>query len=190
MNILRWGLMRRLRRGNKLMLFPTFRCNLTCSYCSIGYLGKRAESTEIGLDDWKYLVRSFPIKLREIRISGGEPMLMPYYSELINWLLDQGLYVMVFTNLSVLKLDVNRSRRLIYMATYHKCSNVKKFQKNLKEYRKKYRVEVHQIGQEKIRGVSVGLECGLEYGYTCVGFMYDPAGNLHTGFMSLIGDTE
>lgn len=183
-----WGLGRRLKPGNKLMLFPTYRCNLNCDYCSLGYLGKRVESREISLEEWKYLINGFPIKLSTIRISGGEPMLMPYYSELVNWLLDRKLYVMVFTNLTILKTDVNPSRRLLYEATYHQSSNPALWKHNLELYRKKYRVNVQQIAEETIPNVRVGELCHIEYGYSCVGFMYSPSGELHTGFMSLLGD--
>lgn len=183
---MRWGLMRRLKRGNKLMLFLNYKCNLNCSYCSLGYIGKRVESTEIGLEEWKYIIRNFPIRLREIRISGGEPMLMPYYSELINWLLDRGLYVMVFTNLSVVKLDVKKTDRLIYAATYHKGMDKDKWSRNFSTYRKHYTINAHQIQDETIKGINVGERCYREYGDTCVGFMYNPAGKLSVGFIPML----
>jgi len=181
-----WGLGRRLHRGTKLMLFLNFNCNLKCEYCSLGYIGKRVESKTIELDDWKYLIESFPLKLREIRISGGEPMLMPYYAELINWLLDRGLYVMVFTNLTILNLDVKPSGRLIYSTTYHKGANAERWQRNLREYEKKYKVNAHQLEDKTIPTVNVSPECYAEYGSTCVGFMYNPAGKLFTGFIKML----
>jgi organic radical activating enzyme len=181
-----FGLTRRLKRGSKLMLFLTFKCTINCDYCSLGYFGKRVTSAEISLDDWKYLVESFPVKLREIRISGGEPMLMPYYSDLINWLLDRGLHVIVYTNLSVLKLDVHKSYRLIYIATYHKGLAKHKFIKNLSAYQKFYNVQTHQIDDETILNIKVGPLCYSEYAYTCAGFMYDPAGNLYRSFDELL----
>ena len=189
---MRWGLMRRLKRGNKLMLFLTYRCNLDCEYCSLRYIGPRVESTEIGLEDWKYIICNFPIRLREIRICGGEPLVMPYYSELVNWLIDRGLYVMVFTNLSVVKLDVIRSDQLIYDATFHKgggstaITSAITWERNLKTYRKYYRVNAHQIEDETIKGIKVGPKCYVEYGHTCVGFMYNPAGKLSAGFIKML----
>ena len=181
-----WGLMRRLHRGTKLMLFLNYKCNLNCDYCSLGYIGKRVESETIELDDWKYLVESFPLKLREIRISGGEPMLMPYYAELINWLLDRGFYVMVFTNLTVLNFDVKPNSRLIYSATYHKGAKYWIWKKHLEFYRKRYKVNAQQLEDETISGIKVSPVCDVEYGYTCVGFMYNPAGKLFTGFIKML----
>jgi len=81
----RYGLQRRLRRGDSLLLFLTFRCTLHCDYCALKYIdGKYPKSSEITLSDWKRIVKSFPRKIREVKITGGEPMIMPYFTELVN----------------------------------------------------------------------------------------------------------
>ena len=164
----RYGLQRRLRRGDSLLLFLTFRCTLHCDYCALKYIdGKYPKSSEITLSDWKRIVKSFPRKIREVKITGGEPMIMPYFTELVNWLVDEGYFVLVITNLSI-KRNIKISDRLLISATNHVSSKV--FHS---DYYKDYRVKVDVIGNTKEL-------CFREYGDTCTGFIYSPEGRLFT----------
>ena len=189
MKILRWGLMRRLRRGAEIMLNLTFRCTLSCDYCAEMFLsGKMPKSGEIELDDWKYIINNFPTRISTVRITGGEPTLVPYFVELINWLTNKGIYVMVFSNMSIYRDGIKPTRKLLIEATYHTQQNVERFLRNLKLYRKTIRVNVHQLDTETIKGIRVFPVRGVEYAYTCVGFIYNPEGKLYLSNIELLKD--
>lgn len=163
----RYGLRKRLVRGDSMLLFLTFRCTLKCDYCALKYIdGKYPESDEITLSEWKRIVKSFPRKIREVKITGGEPMLMPWFPEFVNWLIDEGYFVLVITNMT-LKKEIKESYRLIFIATNHEGS---KFQL---PYYRKHRVKVDKIGETKDL-------CFREYGSTCTGYIYSPEGRLFT----------
>jgi organic radical activating enzyme len=146
---------------------------------------------QLGVAEWKYLVKSFPRKLREVQLTGGEPLIVPFYSELVNWLLDEGYFVTVFSslwNLSGLDVEMSTERFLRYRisATYHRKMEVEKFKEHLKKYRAKYRVDVEEIETDEIKGSFIKSECRPEYGHTCVGFMYAPDGRIYHNFYELI----
>ena len=164
----RYGLRRRLVRGDSLLLFLTFRCTLNCDYCALKYIdGKYPQCSETTISHWKRIVKSFPRKIKEIKITGGEPMIMTYFDEFVNWLLDEGYFVLVITNLSI-KRNIKKSDRLLFSATHHESAKV--FHS---DYYKNYRVKIDKIGSTKDL-------CYREYGDTCEGFMYSPEGRLFT----------
>jgi len=172
---MRYGIRRRLTRAQSLLLFLTFRCTLKCSYCALKYIdGKYPVCDETTISHWKRIVKSFPRKIKEIKITGGEPMLMPYFSELVNWLLDEGYLVLVITNLTI-KRVIKKSDRLLIASTNHK---VGKFQ--LDFYNKEHRVKVDEIATQKLDCSNVKDLCYREYGDTCTGFIYSPEGRLFT----------
>ena len=171
---MRYGIAKRLRRGDSLLLFLTFRCTLQCEYCALKYIdGIYPTSKEIQISEWKRIVKSFPRRIREIKITGGEPMIMPYFSEFVNWLIDEGYFVIVFSNLTV-KKDIKKSNKLLIISTNHKVGNF-----NLPHY-KEHRVKVEQIEFAEGHADRVKDMCYREYGDTCTGFIYSPEGQLYT----------
>lgn len=180
--ILRYGIMRRFKRGDSMLLFLDFKCMLNCEYCALKYIdGKYPESNTMGLVDWIRKVRDFPRKIREVKITGGEPTMVKYFPELVKWLLDNGYYVLVLTNLGRYR-KIKSSRRLIFMATWHHDMPEKQFMNNLKKYRDDgHRVNVAEIGKER------DLQ-HREYGDTCTGFLYAPDGRLYTHVNELYED--
>jgi organic radical activating enzyme len=83
--------------------------------------GIKPSSKTITLDGWKEIINAFPIKIKEVFISGGEPTLISWLPDLCNWLLDKGYHVTVFTNLHIpiFLIRVKRSRRFQIYATFH-----------------------------------------------------------------------
>jgi len=145
---LRYGIMKRFKGGIKLCLVLTFKCNLKCPYCTVDIpIGERPDIKEKSIDEWKNFIKTFPLKIREFRITGGSPEMYPYFSELINWLLDQGYFVMVYTNLLHLnKLQqLRKTYRLFLGSTYHHCSSQKQFDKNYQILKQDYRITVEEI---------------------------------------------
>jgi len=132
--ILRYGLMKRLKRGVRVKIFPSFNCTLGCDYC-----GNKLENTlkpkdtenNYNLADWINLIDNFPIPVREVVISGGEPTEWPSLANLSNWILDSGRFLEIYTNLiNTNLLLVDKSRKFRILATKHKKHSVREFDKN------------------------------------------------------------
>ena len=131
--------------------------------------GRRPKSKESTLEDWKDYVRTFPKKLKQIVICGGEPTLVSYLADLVNWILDEGYHCYVLTNLYKPEAfdGIKNSYRFKIQATYHHCSSRVDF---LVAYRRlifeRYRVDVDEIddGLPKELDFSKLKPCyGIEY---------------------------
>jgi uncharacterized radical SAM superfamily Fe-S cluster-containing enzyme len=150
-----------LKRGITLSIFPTFKCNLDCDYCFMKMpSGKKPTCKESSLEDWKRYIIEFAKrkKTREIYISGGEPTLMPYLSDLTNWCLRQGYHVTIYSNLfkpeafEGIKLTWWNKHKFRIIATYHANNNKLSgfvFDLGYKVLRIFYNIIVEEVGNKK-----------------------------------------
>jgi len=158
--ILRYGLMKRFKRGVRISMALTFRCNLHCPYCVVdkptGATPKVKESTFEELTN--FIKNRFPYRIREIKLTGGSPELHKDFVKLANWILDEGYFLIVFTNL--MRPDILRqikpSRKLMFIASYHHAKEynfvsipVEKYTENYNMIKKDYRIIVEEIGDCK-----------------------------------------
>jgi organic radical activating enzyme len=124
------------KKGVTISCSLTFRCNLNCSYCTLGCSGKRVKSPESTLKEWKERIETFPIKIKEVYVTGGEPALIDWMPEFVNWLLDRGIFVTLYTNLSVKKTvneelglyrrllaNIQKSNRFQILSTFHNTAD-------------------------------------------------------------------
>jgi len=148
-DIFRYGLMKYFKRGITIDILLTWRCMLNCDYCATKTCtGEVPEARgEANLKELKYFVQTFTFKVREIKITGGSPELHPDFVEFINWLLDKGFYVQIFTNLLFYKelSQIKQSRRVMFNATYHHHCNKKLWFDNYNKLKKHYRILVEEI---------------------------------------------
>jgi organic radical activating enzyme len=141
-------------QGTNVTIFVTYRCNLLCSYCSLldPVPGKRPESKiELSPEEWVEKIRVFPVNVRDVYITGGEPTLYRGLEFLVNNLLGRGYRVLVFTNLrkSLPFEFCTPSRRFKIQATYHKCADPKEFDKNYQRLKSLgYRIEVDEFDKK------------------------------------------
>ena len=149
-----YGVLKRLRRGINLHIFLTFKCTLNCSYCANEfYQDSKPLSAILTPDEWMEKIESFPVKIREVTLTGGEPMLYPGFVTLCNKILDSGRFIKVITNLTRnTGLNVKSSYRIRYFATWHNISDLTCWVERLKEYRKKFRVDATELETSKIKG--------------------------------------
>ena len=122
----------KLSRGAALTLTLSSICTLHCSYCPL--MDGRKEYPrwdECDIDEWKEFITKFPEWVSYVLISGGEPTLIRWMPEFVNWLLDSGRKVCIFTNLAVPErfATIQRSSRLQIQATYHHADGVSRFEK-------------------------------------------------------------
>lgn len=187
-----------IRRGYRINLHLTYRCNLDCPYCSTKMpIGKWPPIKESTLEMWKDRVTRMSkiIKVREVYVAGGEPTIMPYFVELINWLIDQGFHVLVLTNLKLPDklLQIKRSYRFSIRATYHHADDKERF---LEAYNKIYpihRIDVDEIvfkrdGNKLIRVHETAFPFSHEKPYQGIeeffeNFVFFPNCELTLGFM-------
>ena len=82
----------------------TRNCNLRCYFC--GQWGKKgffsgAEGQEMTLDEWKKLaidIKETYTPLPHIMLWGGEPLVCPFFDELVKFLKEQGFVIGMITN--------------------------------------------------------------------------------------------
>ncbi len=94
--------------------FPiTKTCNFRCIYCGNGGEATASEKQNISLDFIKqYVSIAIELGINKIRITGGEPFLHPEIKEIIEWLGETGLYVLVNTNGSKIRNNMNWLKRI------------------------------------------------------------------------------
>ena len=192
----RFGILKRLKRGGRVHVMLTYACTLDCSYCmNRVYSGTRPTSDTIPAERWRGLIRGHHEKLREVVLSGGEPMLHPGFVELTRSLLADGLFVTVYTNLTLLDgLKLPESYRLHFVASFHRSYKIKKFLEHLAMYRNKFRVSVEEVGTKMVPGSNCKAQmpcadhsryfaetpCGWQESCVrCFMNYYSPDGSLH-----------
>jgi len=158
---LKWyGKTLKLKRGVTLQISLLYACNLFCEYCSLEMpTGKRPTAKQSTLQEWITYIKNFPTKVKEVYVSGGEPTLVKWLPELLEWLIKEGYHVTVFTNLYNSELlMIKPSYRYQIIASYHKPPDEKsnpelydselRFNEAYYKLKDKYRIEVDEIGSK------------------------------------------
>lgn len=151
--ILRYSILRKIIPGVKLSIVLSWKCSLKCSYCSQKLGGnKMPDDPELKtVGEWIDYIKNFPLKIKEIQLTGGEPSIYSGIVKLANGILKEGYLLTIYSNLTNTKLlNVNPSRRLRIKSTYHESYDQGKFKKNLGILRKIHRVDIDEIYQEII----------------------------------------
>lgn len=151
------------KRGVNITLFLSYKCNIYCSYCSLAQInGKFPVGKELTLEQWKeWFEKGFPVKIKEVYLSGGEPSLVPYIAELANYLIDKGYHVCLFSNLArVDRLEkIKKNYRFYIRSTFHHVDNAERFDKAYQKLIKTHPVIVDEFDYKEFP-YSV-----LKYGY-------------------------
>ena len=150
--IFKWYyLFKRFKRGGKLSLFLSMTCNLNCSYCSLNaHNGKHPPSyNELSLDEWKVrLLELFKVvRIKEVFVTGGEPTLRKDVSAIINFLLEQGKFVQLHTNLSN-PVCVKPNYRFYVYATLHNTMNFDRAMNTWDHYKDQKNKLIKQIDRD------------------------------------------
>lgn len=200
-HILRYGLLKRLKDGMRIKIRPTYRCTLDCAYCANRVIdGTRPVcKEEIRLADWQRIITHHPRKVREVVISGGEPMCYSEFVPLVDWLTSEGYFVTVFTNLTLTRgLQMKPSYKIRLAATCHRSCDLRQWKQHLLLYRNWFRVDVEEVDTRMIPGsiwkstlpcadhsrYFTETPCGRTGGMCqCIGDVYSPDGVLHASGM-------
>jgi hypothetical protein len=136
-------------RSINVKLFPTWRCNFDCHYCSRHFIEENYEhrkEIQITPSEWIDKIVKFPIPVDIVTITGGgEPFLYKGISELIYGLIKRKFCVRLFSNLSI-RRDLPSSKRLKITTTLHDPKFADKVWQNVEYYRsKKIDVELNKL---------------------------------------------
>jgi len=152
-NLLKYAKRKLFKRGVTVSLTLLYDCNLKCSYCSLkNETDKRPEgSAKHGAQYWINYINSFPVKVKEVFLTGGEPGLYKHIAELTNGLIKEGYFVTIFTNLTRIGsfMSIEDSPRLKFQATYHESMIAEIFDENYQRMNKYFRVDVDEIETNK-----------------------------------------
>ena len=109
-------------RGVRATIVTTTRCPLSCDYCPMYIYGMVKRYDESTFEEWKVWLDRFPYWVSHFYVSGGEPSLYKDIVPLVNYLIERGHHVTVFTNLwKIENFDgIKPHWRLLFQPTFHK----------------------------------------------------------------------
>jgi len=144
-----------LYKGITLVTILTTRCPLKCSYCPMALEGTKLKFDECSLEEWKNYITYFPEWMSYVIVSGGEPTLVPYLSEYLNFLTGRGHHVMVFTTLwrPEAFYGVKKTFKLVVVPTFHRTQDtIERFENARKKLDGIVRVLPCEFGNNEIDG--------------------------------------
>ena len=85
--------------GLQTLYFYSKTCNLRCRHCWIEPDFHRAGPGELALEEVRNLIlQGRELGLHSVKLLGGEPLLLPYFRELIDFLIGEGIKILIETN--------------------------------------------------------------------------------------------
>ncbi len=160
---MRYGINVRLKRGIRLYLNLTHRCNLDCSHCNWKLFNKGMPKVteEKTVYEWIDFLYDFPIRFREVFIVGGEPSLYKDIGTLVGWLLSQKKNVMIYSNMMNDRLlTLPKHSNLIVVGTNHLFAkdiyiNIDKFYRNFNNLkcRKQYKEIGYTVRNHELKDI-------------------------------------
>lgn len=116
-------------KGVRAAMITTTRCPLRCNYCPMYIYGDVKKYEESTFDEWRVWFERFPYWISQIYVSGGEPSLYKDIVPLVNWLVERGHHVIVFTILWKVENyeGIKPHWRLLFMPTLHQGDRVERF---------------------------------------------------------------
>lgn len=143
-----------LTKGITLVTMLTTRCPFKCSYCPMFLRGNKPQFDECNLSEWESYIKYYPDWMSYVIVTGGEPTLVPYLSDYLNFLTDRGHHVMLFTNLwrPEALYGVKKTFKLIATPTFHEeQDSVERFEDARKKAEKYIRILPMEFGNNKIK---------------------------------------
>jgi uncharacterized radical SAM superfamily Fe-S cluster-containing enzyme len=136
-----------LTKGVRATVVTTTRCPLDCDYCPMYIYGDVKRYDECTFEEWKTWFERFPTWISQVYVSGGEPSLYKDIVPLVNWLVERGHHVIVFTNLWKVENyeGIKNHWRLRFMPTYHKFDKIDRYKKSLAIMEKKFNISSQQL---------------------------------------------
>lgn len=140
-------------RGLECCAVLTHRCNYHCKNCPMFIYGEPRKAEECSFEEWKSWFERFPFWLSLVYISGGETSLYKDIVPLVNWLVERGHRVVVYTNLMHIENfdGIKNHWRVRFCATFHEeMDNLPRFTEALKKMQEKHYVYFGELGTPSI----------------------------------------
>jgi len=154
------------KRGISVSISLLYKCTLNCSYCSLKNFGTKTPHDTLiyKANEWLNYIDTFPVKIKEIFLTGGEPGIYPLIDHLTNQLIKRGYFITIFTNLTSIAsfMRIESSPNLKFQATYHKDMDLEIFKTNYKIMNEFFRVDVDEIETNYFGGSNVKKLCTIE----------------------------
>jgi hypothetical protein len=142
-----------LTHGMHLTISLNTECTLFCEYCPLlDGREARPKFEKCSLEEWKSFIQDFPEWISLICIAGGEPSLLPWIGEFVNWLTSRGHHVIMYSNLyKPWYLEyIKKSYRFYIQATFHHNDDPERFTKAYKRLiGDGYRVDAFELDNEE-----------------------------------------
>lgn len=143
------------QRGGDGAIIITTACTLKCiAYCPMFISDDKYPKFKVStFEEWKNFIEHFPVWMSQIYITGGEPTLVPYISELINWLVDRGHHVTLFTNLANPErlYGVKNHWRFTCIPTFHpEYDDRKRYEDAYFKLKGRFRVDAQEMEEKRL----------------------------------------
>jgi len=143
-----------LTKGINLTAILLHYCPLDCPYCPNLEATKRhvrGNHKTCTLEEWKQFFETFPHFPSLVNLSGGEPSMLSWISDLANWLTDRGSHVIIYTMLwkpeNLMRLK--KSAKMELSSTYHHTDSKERFLKAYNMLKDRVRVTARELSHEK-----------------------------------------
>ena len=95
------------RSLENIYISPLETCNLNCHYCYTKKTKNILSQSQIHkfIENYSSYLKSIFLSLKSVLFCGGEVFLLPWFTELINQLISQGIFITIITNGTIDKLD-------------------------------------------------------------------------------------
>jgi len=145
---------RLLTRGVNLTAILLHYCPLDCEYCpNLEAVERHARGNHktSTLEEWKEFFESFPHFPSLVNLSGGEPSLLPWISDLANWLMDRGTHVIIYSMLWKPEnlMGLKKSCKMEITATYHHSDSKERYLKAYNMLKDRVRITALELDHEK-----------------------------------------
>ncbi|HUV84842.1 MAG TPA: radical SAM protein [Methanosarcinales archaeon] len=141
-----WEIANIIKGNDQIVIKPTTRCNLKCSYCAANFVhGRPSKFTEVTVDDWILMIDKR--KPSAVTLSGGEPAVYEELPELINRLVAKGYLITIFSNISDIRpfMKIPKTWRVKFYSTYHPNFSLQKYKFNLKILSNRFYVDIREV---------------------------------------------
>ena len=118
-----------------IFVYPTLHCNFSCSYC-FNRSGPAEATGSFLLDHWENLLTACAaLAVPEIRVSGGEPLLIADLEERCRAIVDRGMRYTLLTNGSLIDRHVGwlseAPPETLWISYHHEFSSANAFERHV-----------------------------------------------------------
>ena len=145
-----WEFVKLFNRRQIIMIKPSMKCNLKCSYCSVNWhTGAPPEYYEYNYQYWINLI--FREQPKMVAISGGEPGIYEDLHKIVNYCVSRKILVQIVTNLTCIDeyVKIKPSWRVTFWSTYHHSSSLCRYLSNYNYLKSKFYITVKEL--EKLK---------------------------------------